>query len=95
MIASHLPFQPIRTESRFLLTVLPPTLRKVRTEPQNWSVKSQKLTDEVTETLAELEKKVVSTILCPHSTGQRHSENNATKVEPKEKRKYSLLKIRL
>lgn len=48
---------------------------------------SQKLTEEVTETLTELQKKVVSTILGPHSTGRRHSENNATKKEPKEKRK--------
>lgn len=46
---------------------------------------SQKLTEEVTETLTELQKKVVSTILCPHSTGQRHSENNTTKKNQKKR----------
>ena len=38
MIASHFPFQAIRTESSFLLTVSPPTLRKARTDPQFWSI---------------------------------------------------------
>ena len=44
---------------------------------------SQKLTEEVTETLTELQKKVVLTILCPHSTGQRHSENATKKNQKK------------
>ena len=50
---------------------------------------SQKLTEAVTETLTELQKKVVSTILGPHSTGWRHSENNATKKNQKKRGKTS------
>lgn len=37
MIASHPPFQTMKTELSFLPTALPPPLGEVRVEPKNWS----------------------------------------------------------